>query len=238
MQLKLFHKFAKKLRNSFMKKILFLIPLFPFLTALSQEEDSISLKKSIKDKLIVDVTIDNWLSAPKDIHTNLWSPGISVSAFNDIRFGHSPFGFAFGIGLSSHNVHSNGIFIEKQATDSTPAFTSFVPRTKPYSRNKISSNYIEIPFEFRYRTAGNRPFRFYPGFKFGYLVNIHTKFIDDTGKWKFFTFPNSDPLRYGVTARIGFGIINFFGFYGLNSLFKTNKGSELIPWSIGTSVVL
>lgn len=233
--MKIFHKFAEK---SQMKNIFFLTSLVLSLSVFSQEEEIKPLPKEVKDKLIIDLTLDSWKSAPPGIHLQTWSPGASVALFNDIRFGRSPFGFAFGIGVSSHNVHHNGTFTEAPATDTTPAFTSFVPRMVPFKKNKLVTNYIEIPFELRFRTSGENPFRFYPGFKFGYRVNIHTKVIDDTGKWKFYTFPNVDPLRYGATARIGYGIFNFHGFYGLNSLFRKNQGPELIPWSAGISWIL
>lgn len=204
----------------------------------SQDDEIKRLPKTVSDQFIVDITIDNWLNVPKGIQTRLWSTGVSVAIYNDIKFGSSPFGFAFGIGISSHNVHHNGMFIETPSTDTTSAFTSFIPRTTSFKKNKLSTNYIEIPFEFRIRTIGERPFRFYPGFKIGYMFNIHTKVIDDSGKSKFYTFPNADPLRYGATVRIGYSKINFIGFYGLNSIFKSGKGPELIPWSAGISLII
>ncbi|MDQ3191376.1 MAG: PorT family protein [Bacteroidota bacterium] len=221
-----------------MKNLLFLPLIILVLPVFAQNNEIKAVPKPVYDRFILDLTIDNWLNVPNGVKTRIWSPGFSVSVFNDIKFRESAFGFAFGLGLSSHNVHHNGIFVETLETDTSSAFTSLIPRTTPYKKNKLSANYIELPFEFRIRTNGKNPFRFYPGVKVGYLFNIHKKVIDDTGKWKFYTFPNANPLRYVATARLGYGKINLTGSYGLNSIFRNNKGVELIPFSVGISLMM
>ncbi len=221
-----------------MKIFLLFALLILFLPAIAQKDEIIAVPKPVYDRFIFDLTIDNWADVPSGINTRIWSPGFSAAFFNDLKFGKSIFGFAFGLGISSHNVRHNGMFIETTRTDTTSAFTYLIPRTSPSKKNKLSTNYIEVPLELRIRTNGKKPFRFYPGVKIGYLFNIHAKVIDDTGKWKFYTFPNANPLRYGATARIGYGKINFVGFYGLNSVFRDNKGVQLIPWSAGISLIM
>lgn len=222
-----------------MKKLIFLtiIILNGYATICVAQEDSLitDKKPGKRDQLILDITFDNWLKLPAALTTQFRSPGITIAGMNDLVFGHSPFGFAFGLGFSSHNVHSNGTFEEKPATDSTPSYTHFVPLTTTYKKNKLVVNYIEIPMEFRFRTKGKTPFRLYAGFKGGYLVNIHTKIVDDQGKRKYYTFKNVNLYRYGITGRIGYGKINFTGFYALSTLFKEGRGEKLVPYSIGFS---
>jgi hypothetical protein len=212
------------------KKIFLFVFFATMLTASAQDDNAEKgLKKpEFRDWIFIDITRDSWLATPAGIHTRLWSPGTSVTVYRDIKFGAGYWGFGFGLGLSSHNVHHNGRFIQGDVTEITP-------RNDNYSLNKLRTTYIEAPFELRFRTGSERPFRLYPGFKFGYLVGIHSKWIDDSGKWKFFSYDNADPIRFGPTFRMGFGMFGIYGFYGLNSIFRSGRGPELIPWSFGIS---
>jgi hypothetical protein len=45
------------------------------------------------------------------------------------------------------------------------------------------------------------------------------------------------PFKFDATVRIGWGIINLFGTYSLNQMFKKDKGPELYPWSVGITFV-
>jgi len=148
--------------------------------------------------------------------------------------------------LSSHNVHHNGYFSDSSVAGSANTYTNFYPNDPSagkFRKNKISTNYFEIPFELRFRTkrkknsAGNvvGPLRLYPGFKVGYLVNIHTSVKNQNGKFKEYNFPNAERFRYGATLRIGYGKIAFFGFYSLTNLFKADQGVGLQPFSVGVS---
>lgn len=44
------------------------------------------------------------------------------------------------------------------------------------------------------------------------------------------------PFKWDATVRIGWGFINLFGTYSLNSLFRKDKGPELYPWTIGITL--
>ena len=76
-------------------------------------------------------------------------------------------------------------------------------------------------------------FRFYMGFKGGYLVNSHTKFRDDESKIKVYNIKNLLTYRYGPTVRIGFKKVAIHAFYSLTSIFEEGKGPEIYPFSVG-----
>jgi hypothetical protein len=213
-----------------MKRILFILFLiFSFNLSAQEEVEEKGLKKpEFRDWIFIDITKDGWLNNPTGIRTKLWSPGTTISVYRDLKFGNGFFGFAFGLGISSHNVHHNGLFEHGNKTEITP-------RTDNYQLNKLTATYLEAPFELRFRTGSEKPFRIYPGFKFGYLVGMHSKWVDETGKWKFYSFDNADPIRFGPTFRMGYGVFGLYGFYGLNSIFRSGRGPELIPFSIGVS---
>ena len=64
------------------------------------------------------------------------------------------------------------------------------------------------------------------------------KIVDDGGKRKYYQLPNLLRYRYGLSAKIGVGRFNLSGFYSLSPLLKEGRGPELVPFTIGLSVVL
>ncbi|NNE55685.1 MAG: PorT family protein [Flavobacteriales bacterium] len=191
-----------------------------------------------QDRFLVTFNNDFWLNTPSDVSLRPYSPGISAFIMYDYPFGKSPISFAWGYGFSSHNVHHDGYF----AQDSTVSgsFTALLPHSDGYTfkKNKLSSNYVEIPLELRLRTKGENQFKLYLGGKVGYAVNVHSKTIDDDGKRKFYGVENMMPLRYGVSGTIGYNGIALSGFYSLSPMFEEGKGIDLIPISIGLTFFL
>ena len=188
-----------------------------------------------KDRIVFDVNYDAWLNAPPGIKQIPRSPGVNIYLMWDYPFGHGPLSVAFGAGLSSHDVSSNAQII--YSLDGK--YTSLVPLVTPYKINKLSCNYVEIPLELRIRTRGKNSFKMAVGAKGGYAYNIHTKIVDNDGKRKIYDIKNVDPLRYGVTFRIGYNKFDLQGFYSLSQLFLAGKGEpNMIPYSIGVGILL
>jgi hypothetical protein len=44
---------------------------------------------------------------------------------------------------------------------------------------------------------------------------------------------NLSPLRWGVTARVGYRALGFYANYYFTPLFKENTGPELYPFAVG-----
>jgi len=42
-----------------------------------------------------------------------------------------------------------------------------------------------------------------------------------------------NPFKWDATVRIGWGFINLFATYSVNTMFKKDKGPELYPWTVG-----
>ncbi len=195
------------------------------------------------DRIAIDLKTDQWLNAPKGVKTELYSIGVSAFFYKDLPFTEkSNIAFAFGIGLTSDNIHHTGIFKTSSNNPENKSYTSLVPYNKKYRINKITLNYIEVPIELRFRTMNKSleerqrfNFRFYPGFKVGYLMGNHAKLTDDITKIKVYRTPNTLPYRYGPTLRIGFNKISFVAFYSLTGIFEKGKGDELNTFSLGIS---
>lgn len=209
-------------------------------SAFAQTKDSTGEKppKKIadpKDHIVVDFSFDSYRNWPDGISQKPYSLGGNAYLMWDYPFGYGPFSVAIGAGFSTHDVHTNG-----QITYTIDGkYTTFEPLTVKYSTNKFSMNYMEIPVELRLRTRGEKSFKMTIGGKIGYAYNVHTKYADEDGKVKVYRIKNIDPIRYGVTLRIGYNKFNLQGFYALSEIFKKGRGEPgMTPFSLGIGMLL
>jgi hypothetical protein len=194
--------------------------------------------QSKQDRLIIDINLDNWDKTPAGVDMKTWrSRGINIMFTDEKQFGKGNVAFAWGIGFSSQNFHTNGELIRDENIDSSYFSTARLD-TISYDLNKLSVNYIDIPLELRFRTnanaKGNR-LKLALGFKLGVLVNAHTKFDDGDVKYKTYHLKNIPDLHYGLTGRLGFGRIGVSYFMSLTTLFNEGEGNKIFPYSIGIS---
>lgn len=189
------------------------------------------------NRWMLDIFHDRWEPLPEGIACKWFSGGINIARMMDFPLNQkSNVALAIGLGFGSHNMHYNGYFTE--STDSSGAQRYDVlpfNSSYRYSRNKISLNYLEIPFQLRFRSAKKWNFFFYPGFKAGWLFNAHTKTIDDSGKYKLYNFKGFQRLHYGPTLHLGFNRLALFAWYGLSPVLKKN-GTAFQSISIGISL--
>jgi len=246
-----------------MKKILLssIALLFAAILFAQTEPDTVTTELVIKDftkgkmakedYFISDIFTDFWQNTPTSpdvLKPKTINRGYNAYFMNDNPIGNSNFSFAIGLGVSVHNMYSNCIPFEKRDSLNNPlGETEFVeiPGNIDYKKNKMTLFYGDIPLELRFRTknSGDK-FKIALGVKAGYLIQSHTKYIGDrldnlkgTIKYKEFNIPNIEKLRYGVTARIGYGKFNISGYYALTSLFDKGKGPEdMFPISVGVAV--
>lgn len=193
--------------------------------------------KTSSDALILNLNTDIWQKVPDSISSRAINQGVSVAGMYNIHMGQGNFSFALGLGVSSHNFYSNGIL----GLDSVKK-SEFMPTHISYKINKLSLTYFDIPVEFRFKTASK--FRFAVGFKFGFTMDVHTKYKgtdlsdgDGLVLVKTKKIANIENMNYTLTARIGYkwAIIN--ASYSLNSIFKKDMGPQMFPISIGLTAI-
>lgn len=226
-----------------MKKILFLFLTLTSLISFAQTTEKKPMQiprfATKQDRLLLNLNWDNWLNASEATEVKGFrSRGFSFLFMNENVFGEGNTAVAFGLGFSSQNVHSN-VYPTYNADKSK---TFFSPLTGDYDLNKLSVNFIDAAFEFRYRTDENearKRFKISVGIKGGILVQSHTKYEDDVvGKIKTYGIKNLNKFQYGATARIGYGHWGISGYYSLVNLFKNDKGPAVVPVSIGLAYAL
>jgi len=202
--------------------------------------------------LLINLNFDGWIGTPSTIKSKWFaSRGVDIVVLYDQVIAKSLFSVAAGVGFNSQNIHMEGFPIE-YVLESGETYTkldeSFFDG-KQINVNKISTNFIDIPFEARFRSKPHKNGKRIAasvGFKLGWLVQSHTKTKTDQdlffqginfrSKIKTYDIPNLTKFRYGITARVGYAnfYVNFF--YSLTPLFREGRGTEAIPISIGIGV--
>ncbi len=229
-----------------MKKIIMLALIFCVFQANSQTnptpEKNIKIgkgkNKTSSDALVISLNTDIWQKVPDSIAARGINQGVSAAGMYNIRMGQGNFSFAFGLGISSHNFYSDGIL----GLDTTGKISQFTPTSISYKINKLSLTYFDIPVEFRFKTSSK--FRIAVGFKFGFTMDVHTKYkgtdlSDGEGSVlvKEKKIANIEPMSYALTARIGYKWAILNASYSLNSIFKKDVGPQMYPISVGITVI-
>ena len=239
-------------------RILFLLLFASMAVAQDVTNDQTTESKPKKKKpprkefILVNLNFDGWLGTPSNIESKWFSSrGVDIAIFYDQVLAKSNFSTALGVGFNSHNIHMEGFPIEYSIA-SGGTYTLLDPTFfdgKEVSVNKLSTNFIDIPFELRFRSnprKNGKRIAASVGFKIGWLVQSHTKTKTDQDlfyngvnfrqKIKTYDIPNLTKFRYGLTARVGYAkfYVNFF--YSLTPLFVNGRGTEAVPISIGIGV--
>lgn len=247
------------------KLLLFSVALFciqSFVQAQDDDDNGSSGKVSVmqkKDRLIIEIFSDVWQDKPADIKFKNLQRGVNTYLMYDFPFANSPISWAFGFGIGTHNIYTNGMPLQEfDSTGKLTGNTIFAKfdnktyfanqRNIDYKNNKFAVSYLDLPLEVRFRTKNankNKIFKFTVGFKGGFLLNNHIKFkgddfvmgTDTDIKYKQHLIKNIEKSRYGFTARVGYGMFNAFGYYSLSKLFKDGKGPEMYPISVGIAII-
>lgn len=202
------------------------------------EFDLKNYKSDPHDRLILEVNYTGFLNLPNGIKQSYKSIGFNFDIMFDKPIKNSAFSFGYGIGLLSHNFHSNSDFIYRKDSLSNNFLTSMQPFSRPYSLNRFAQKILEVPLEFRYRTKTDRQFKIHLGIKLGYVVSDFKSIKDNDGKIRVYNIKNVNRLRYGVNFRIGWEQLAFTASYYFSEVFIKDKGvNGLTPYSIGIAII-
>lgn len=203
------------------------------------EFDLKNYKSDPNDRLIIEINHTGWLNLPSDIKQyNGKCIGVNLQVMFDKPLGNSPFSFGYGIGLFSHNFHSNAEFVYYKDTLNAGFFTKLEPHKRPVSLNRYAQKVLEIPVEFRFRTKTDRQFKIHVGGKIGYVVNDFRSIRDNDGKVRVYDIKNINPLRYGINFRIGFEQFAITASYYFTEIFKKDKGvNGIVPYAVGIAII-
>ena len=167
-----------------------------------------------------------------------WGINLNMLQY-DIGFGTDKIGLVTGLGLEFNNYRFDGenSIIKDPVTNEIVSLeygaATYIDKTK------LSTTYLSVPMllEFQIPVSGNKRIHISGGVIGGLKIGSHTKVLykEDGSKQKDKINDdfNLSPLRYGLTARIGYRALKLFATYNLTPMFETGQGPELYPVSIG-----
>ncbi len=151
------------------------------------------------------------------------------------------FGLVSGLGIQWTNYHlSNDIILQHDHDGLEWQAADFDLRT-----NRLRVFQLNVPLMMELQIQDpNTWSRFYfsAGIQAGFRLRSHTKveYRDENGS-KQTDRARDDfhlvPIRMDAIGQIGWGRLNFFATYALNSMFKDERGPELSPFSIGIRLI-
>ena len=118
---------------------------------------------------------------------------------------------------------------------------TFIDDSIDYSKNRLTSTYLQIPLLLNFQTAphrSSRNFRLSVGGYAGVLLGANTKVKSEQfGKTKIRDDFNLERVRYGLTARVGFSFVELYANYNLTSLFRKDQGPDMTVVSAGVKLI-
>lgn len=191
------------------------------------------------DRFNTDFYWNSWLGNANGTETQFYALGHNINLMFDIPFSSkSRMGIAIGLGYSHFSVRHDGELNFMDDPNSTGQYTWLAPYTGP-SRwiNRTVFNLVEVPFEIRFRARRERgKFKFYPGFKAGFIVENYHKWRIGRDEFKELNFPDLNRIHYGPTVRLGVDNIMLFGYYDMTYLFTNANSNKLQLFSVGISI--
>ncbi len=204
------------------------------------EKAQAEIQKPSRDFVMLQFTHNSWENKPDSVQIKGIGRGFSGYLNYDFPISKSNFSFAAGIGINVSNIYFKDQELVFTDTGVAGQQVRFIPESIDYKRYKLTTTYLEAPFELRYfgnKANRNRGFKAAVGLKVGTIVGAHTKGRYTVEGQKMTEKVNTrryfETWNFAGTARIGWGNISIVGNYNITNLFKENEGPAVVPYSIG-----
>ena len=200
----------------FLLLMLFLNCLYTVKAQVNQTIEQDSLYR--EDQFYVSVTYNALIDLPNNVSQNSFSTGVHLGAIRDFPLNkRRNIALALGLGYSFNSFNQN-----IRISGYNP-YNYTILESYNYSKNNFTQHFIEVPFEFRWRTSNAQSYKFwrvYTGLKLGYLIASESVFNDRSGSDTQKNLTDLNKLQYGLTMSIGYNTWNGYIYYGLNPVFN------------------
>lgn len=145
------------------------------------------------------------------------------------------FGFDFNTYAFQNSVTLNG---------DTTYLSATIDSTINYKKNILNVTYLKVPLMLEFNTSKNPKKNLHIGIGAEIAYRIYSvtkqKYDADDKHYKIKQKDdfNLEPFRYSAVARIGFNDVTVFANYGLNRLFKKDKGPQVYPFTVGVTFTM
>ncbi|UCH13501.1 MAG: PorT family protein [Bacteroidales bacterium] len=168
-----------------------------------------------------------------------WNFNWNIKQYS-VGFGSDRVGLVTGIGLEFNNYHFDGNN-NIQEVDGNIITKDDYPSA--LSKSKLRTTFLTVPLLFELQLIeAKRSKRFFisagaiGGLKLGSQSKVIYKVDGNRKKDKTKDDFNINPLRYGLTARIGYRALKFYANYYLTPFFEKDGDPQLYPVSLGLSL--
>lgn len=227
---------------NFKLKLLFLGILFVSLPVSAQEEiDSLypgvdSLYR--EDQFYLGFTYNLLTSKPEDIVQSGFAGGVHLGFIRDFPLNDRR-NIAIGAGIGwSFNTYGQNLLITEDPVNENTIFRVLDEDETDYNSNRFSTQIIEVPLQFRWRTSTASKYKFwriYTGLKFGYAYYFRSTLVRGDGeKYRQTDVPQFNPIRLGATFTFGYNTFNFHFYYSLIPFFNDQATLNGQPIDMGT----
>ncbi len=157
---------------------------------------------------------------------------VNIYYQGDFRIAQTNFSFhpGIGFGMERYKFKNNHTLAYADNSDEVEIVPSPFANTK---KSMVIMNYLDVPLDFRFTLNPddpNRSFNVSIGGRFGVLTGSHLKFKyredGETKKLKDKQNYNLNPIRYGISLKVGVGNFKAFGYYDLSTKFKKDLGPQ------------
>lgn len=210
--------------------ILTFLALFPLLLQAQEEEDRYKIPDTVpfsidslyrEDQFYVGFSFNLITNKPSTISQESFSGGLHLGFIRDFPLNERR-NVALGIGAGwSINSYGQNLFIGKNE-DGSSAFRS-LENNEDYSTNRFTTQLVEVPVQFRWRTSTVETYKFwriYTGLRLGYMYNFRSNYRDSEQQVIVNQLPELERWRLGATFTFGYNTFNFQFYYSLNPFFK------------------
>lgn len=131
---------------------------------------------------------------------------------------------ALGVGVGwSVNTYGQTLFIGEEEHSDETIFLALDGLDVDYDKNRFSTQSVEVPLQFRWRTStydSHKFWRIYTGVQLGYVYRFKSTFEQPGNSVRQTAVPEFDRFRMGATFAFGYNTFNFHFYYGLNPFFN------------------
>ncbi|MCM4159450.1 PorT family protein [Antarcticibacterium flavum] len=205
---------------------LFLCSIFLAGEAIAQEPVNIAptvIDSSYReDQIYIGLTFHVLGALPGEVSQQGLSGGFHAGFIRDFPINKRR-NIAIGTGLGwSINTYGHELFVG-QETGGATIFRDLNAQDVIYETNRFSTQLVEAPIEFRWRTSTPETYRFwriYTGVRLGYIYNFKSNFKQEGNRVIQRDLPELERFRIGTTFTFGYNTFNFHVYYSLNSFFR------------------
>lgn len=208
-----------------MRIYLFIITFFTSLSLFAQKNEiDFDAVDSLyrEDQFYLNITYNALQKRPAGINQNKLSQGIAFGFLRDMPINKKrTVAIAAGLGYSLAIYNQNLGISNTNGINSYQVFDSEIP----FSKNKLSLHYVDLPLEFRWRNSTPEShifWRVYSGIKLSYLFYDQYKSVSSLGTINQSNNKDLNQIHYGVYVSVGWNTWNFYVYYGLNPLLKSS----------------